>query len=407
MNKPTLPDGWKSIKLREIADKCTARNHAFTHTLVLTISAQRGIVPQTKHFDKDIAVGENIDGYFVVNDGEFVYNPRISTSAPCGPIRRNNLGVTGVMSPLYTIFNLKKDKVDGKFIEYYFLSTTWNRYIKSIANYGARHDRMSITNDSFFAMPIPLPPLAEQRAIAEILTNADNLIAVEEHLIAAKQKKWLMQNLLTGKIRLPGFCDEWKQVRLRDYLTERKQRNRDNRFAKSDVLSVSRDVGIVNQIEHMGRIYAGQTVQEYHIVEKSDIVYTKSPLKNAPYGIFKTNYGKAGIVSTLYAVYKCKNSIVAKYLDCFFSSNAYLNNYLRPLVRKGAKNDMKVNNETVISGKITLPPLPEQQAIVEVLTTADREIELLKKDLEQHKFKKKFLMQQLLTGKIRVKGAGN
>jgi type I restriction enzyme S subunit len=179
----TLLSGWKTLKLCEVADKCTAKNRDFTYSLVLTNSAQHGVIPQSEHFDKDIALEENIGGYFVINDGEFVYNPRISTTAPCGPIRRNHLGETGVMSPLYTVFKLKEGLINDTYAEHYFLSSSWYKYAKNIANYGARHDRMAISDDDFFSMPIPVPPHPQQRRLAEILTTQDRLIATKQRLI--------------------------------------------------------------------------------------------------------------------------------------------------------------------------------------------------------------------------------
>jgi type I restriction enzyme S subunit len=92
--------------------------------------------------------------------------------------------------------------------------------------------------------------------------------------------------------------------RLNELLSEAKKRNEDLKYGKDEVLSVSGELGIVNQIEHLGRSYAGVSVHQYHVVEVGDIVYTKSPLKANPFGIIKLNKGKAGIVSTLYAVYK-------------------------------------------------------------------------------------------------------
>jgi len=203
---PGFSGEWEKTRLGEIADKCTAKNRDFKYSLVLTNSAQSGIIPQTEHFDKNIAIDENIDSYFIVNNGDFVYNPRISVTAPCGPIRKNHLNETGVMSPLYTVFKLKNDMINDSYIEYYFLSSAWYHYMESIANYGARHDRMSITDDNFFAMPIPLPPLPEQQAIASVLSTADNEIELlkkdlERHKLV---KKYLMQQLLTGKIRVKG-----------------------------------------------------------------------------------------------------------------------------------------------------------------------------------------------------------
>ena len=150
-------------------------------------------------------------------------------------------------------------------------------------------------------------------------------------------------------------------------LRENKERNEKLVYGKEDVLSVSGEEGIVNQIQLMGRSYAGESVAPYHVVETGDVVYTKSPLKGNPYGIIKQNHGKPGIVSTLYAVYHCSNPITGQYLENYFTIDTYLNNYLKPLVKRGAKNDMKVNNEEVLLGRIPLPPIREQRSINEVI----------------------------------------
>jgi len=126
---------------------------------------------------------------------DFVYNPRISTAAPVGPISINKIG-KGIMSPLYTVFKFHEGHVP--FFEYYFQTTIWHAYLKSIANYGARFDRMNITSEGFFDMPIILPPtLAEQQKIASCLFSLDETIQCEtEKLKALKaHKKGLMQQM--------------------------------------------------------------------------------------------------------------------------------------------------------------------------------------------------------------------
>lgn len=145
----------------------------------------------------------------------------------------------------------------------------------------------------------------------------------------------------------------------------------------------------------MGRSYAGVTVKDYHVVEHGDIVYTKSPLKKNPFGIIKENKGKRGIVSTLYAVYRPFPECFPTYLDHFFSVDYHLNSYLQPIVRKGAKNDMKVNNADVLKGDICVPGLPEQQKIADCLDSADTLIEAQGRKVEALKAHKKGLMQQL------------
>ena len=152
------------------------------------------------------------------------------------------------------------------------------------------------------------------------------------------------------------------------------------------MLSVSGEYGIINQIEFQGRSFAGESVAEYHVVETNDIVYTKSPLKANPYGIIKVNNGAPGIVSTLYAVYHPCEGTVAEYIDYYFGNDLRLNKYLKPLVNIGAKHDMKVNNETVLTGEVYFPGYSEQKKIVGFLTILDERIRQqrnLKSDLSR------------------------
>ena len=193
------------------------------------------------------------------------------------------------------------------------------------------------------------------------------------------------------------FPNEWGEpVALNTVLTENKMRNEDLRFGKEDVLSVSGEQGVVNQISLLGRSYAGESVAPYHVVETGDVVYTKSPLKENPYGIIKQNRGVPGIVSTLYAVYHCDSPITGQYLENYFCIDTYLNNYLKPLVKRGAKNDMKVNNEEVLLGRIPLPPLQEQERINGIIAQFDRVIELKQQLLEEKRHQKQWLMRKLL-----------
>lgn len=212
---------------------------------------------------------------------------------------------------------------------------------------------------------------------------------------------------LKGKkpyIRFPEFKDDWQHTKLSELLSEAKKRNEDLKYGKDEVLSVSGELGIVNQIEHLGRSYAGASVHNYHVVETGDIVYTKSPLKANPFGIIKLNKGKAGIVSTLYAVYKVNNkTCYGPWLDYYFSLDANTNRYLRPLVKKGAKNDMKINNAYVLHDRIFAPSIPEQKRIASFFTVVDKKIAELKQKkalLEQYK---KGVMQKLFSQELRFK----
>lgn len=171
-------DPWKQIKLSEIADKVNEKNVNFEITETFTNSAEYGVISQRDFFDHDIFNLENINGYYIVGEDDFVYNPRISATAPVGPINRNKLGRKGVMSPLYTVF--KTHDIDSTFLEYFFKGNGWHSYMFFNGDTGARFDRFSIKNEVFFDMPIPYPEIEEQRSIGRCLENLDSLIMLHQ-----------------------------------------------------------------------------------------------------------------------------------------------------------------------------------------------------------------------------------
>ena len=389
-----IPEDWEVVRLEDVSIRITNKNRQNKISRVFSNSAINGIVLQNEYFDKNIANKNNLLGYYLVENGDFVYNPRISKYAPAGPINRNKYVFCGVVSPLYTVFRIKEN-ILALFLEYYFSSNLWLRYMRSIANYGARHDRMNITNSDFMKMPIPYPPPKEQEKIAKILTTWDRAIEKLEELIIQKEqlKKGLMQIWIQS--------NKWKSIKLNEILIESKNKSSNN----EEVYSVSVSKGLVNQIEHLGRSYSAKDTSNYNLVFPNDIVYTKSPTGSFPFGIIKENKtNKKVIVSPLYGVFTPKNKYISCILDAYFNSSIRTNNYLRPLIQKGAKNTINISNKIFLSGSIKFPSLEkEQQKIAQVLTTADKEIELLKEELKALKEQKRGLMQKLLIGEVRVK----
>ncbi len=175
---PFYTSSWEQRKLSEIADKVTEKNAGLQYVETFTNSAEFGIISQRDFFDHDIAKLGSLDGYYIVKNEDFVYNPRISTSAPVGPINRNKLGRTGVMSPLYTVF--RPHDVDTTYLEHFFKCAYWHSFMNFNGDSGARSDRFSIKDDVFFQMPIPLPYIDEQRKIGELLTRLDHLITLHQ-----------------------------------------------------------------------------------------------------------------------------------------------------------------------------------------------------------------------------------
>ena len=189
----------------------------------LTNSAEQGIISQVDFFDKEISNKDNINGYYIVENNDFIYNPRISTLAPVGPINRNKLNRTGIMSPLYTVF--RASNVDLGFLEWYFQSSYWHRYMKLNGDSGARADRIAIKDSTFFDMPIKTPVnIKEQVLIGEILEKFNQYITLHQRKLnnLKLKKKALLQKLFPKngerhpELRFSGFTDAWEQRKLGD-----------------------------------------------------------------------------------------------------------------------------------------------------------------------------------------------
>lgn len=179
---------WKSCCLNKFANKRIEKNVKMFFDITLTNSAEFGIIDQRKFFDHDISNSENINGYYIVREHDFVYNPRVSSSAPVGPINQNKLGYVGVVSPLYFVFEVKG--INRNFLEIYFQTTLWHKYMLDKGNTGARFDRLAISDDNFMKMPVPDISIDEQRKIASYFTALDRKIALQsQRLEKLKQIK--------------------------------------------------------------------------------------------------------------------------------------------------------------------------------------------------------------------------
>ncbi|HCC5684697.1 restriction endonuclease subunit S [Staphylococcus aureus] len=193
-NGNDYPD-WEKKKLGEFAGKVIQKNTDQKYTETLTNSAELGIISQRDFFDKEISNIDNIKNYYVVEENDFVYNPRISTYAPFGPVNRNKLGKKGVMSPLYTVFRIQSS--DLNFIEFYFKSSKWYRFMALNGDSGARADRFSIKDKTFMEMPLYIPCMDEQIKIGQFFNNIDKCIKNYQSKISLlkKNKKSFLQKM--------------------------------------------------------------------------------------------------------------------------------------------------------------------------------------------------------------------
>lgn len=188
-------EDWEQRKLNEIADKVSEKNKNNEFSEPFTNSAEQGIISQKDYFDREIVNNENLNGYYIVRNDDFIYNPRISVTAPVGPINRNRLGRNGVMSPLYTVF--RTHDIDNLYLEFYFKTTKWHRFMKLNGDSGARFDRFTISSTQFMEMPIPYPTLEEQQKIGEYFDSLDNLITLHQRKYEELKniKKFMLQNM--------------------------------------------------------------------------------------------------------------------------------------------------------------------------------------------------------------------
>ena len=197
---PGFDEPWKETTLSALFSKSTQKNADGQITNVICNSAKLGLIPQREYFDKDIANSDNTSGYYIIRQNDFVYNPRKSSDAPYGPISSYKYAEEGIVSPLYLCFHAIGE-INPLYYEWYFRSSAWHRYIYMSGDSGARHDRVSIKDDTFFAMPINLPSEQEQSKIASFLQSLDERIAAQEKLVASlkKYKRGVVRTLLSPK----------------------------------------------------------------------------------------------------------------------------------------------------------------------------------------------------------------
>lgn len=218
------------------------------------------------------------------------------------------------------------------------------------------------------------------------------------------------EDKLIPSLRFSGYNDAWERHKLEHYLNVSTEKNTEESFGKEDVLSVSGDFGIVNQMKFQGRSFAGVSTANYGVVKTGDVVYTKSPLKLNPFGIIKTNKGPVGIVSTLYAVYNPKENVCPDFIQVYFEKHARTNRYMHPLVNKGAKNDMKVSDANALKGDVVFPKVDEEKSIVEYFANIDQHVILHQREYDKLQIVKKALLEKMFPKKgmnvpeIRFKG---
>ena len=384
-----VPNEWGEERLKHYFKRLTRKNSEKNQN-VLTISAQYGLISQEEFFNKSVA-SEDKSNYFLLNKGDFAYNKSYSNGYPYGAIKRLEYYEKGIVSPLYICLESLQEKTSDYFVQY-FEAGLLNKEIHAVAQEGSRnHGLLNIAVEDFFNTRVVVPKIPEQEKIAEILAGQDRVIALKEKLLAEKQKqkKYLMQQLLTGKKRLPGFSGEWKTNFLGNICDNldnfRKPFNRDERATMKGVYPYYGANGIVDYID---RYIFDETIILLAEDGGDFENYFKKP-------IAQKVIGKCWVNNHAH-VLRAKKDYCSEFVF-YLLEHKDIRKYINGTTRsKLTKEDMQ--------GILLYYPIDkkEQTAIAEILSAVDKEIELLKKDIEQEKLKKKSLMQLLLMGIVRV-----
>lgn len=274
----------------------------------------------------------------------------------------------------------------------YALETDFVKRQKRVLGQG--NSVVHIYSSDLAKLKIPLPPLPEQKAIAQVLSTADAAIHTTEKLIAQKElrKKWLMQNLLTGKKRLKGFSGEWKKLGAGEVFKSVTKKG----FADEELLSATQDKGMIPRTMLEGRVAMPTTGTEgFKLVEIGDFVIS---LRSFQGGLEYSYY--RGLVSPAYTVLKPKKPVNEEFYKQYFKSYDFIGHLAIAVI--GIRDGKQISYDDFCTVKIPYPTIEEQTAIAQVLQAADKEISLLKAKAEKLREQKKGLMQVLLTGKKRL-----
>lgn len=387
-------DDWEQRKLNEIADKVSEKNKNNEFSEPFTNSAEQGIISQKDYFDREIVNNENLDGYYIVRNDDFIYNPRISVTAPVGPINRNRLGRNGVMSPLYTVF--RTHDIDNLYLEFYFKTTKWHRFMKLNGDSGARFDRFTISSTQFMEMPIPYPTLEEQRKIGEYFDSLDNLITLHQRKLEKLQnmKKSCLQKMFpkdgatVPEIRFSEFQGDWEERTLGSCFDERLESLPDG-----ELLSVTIGSGIKKFSELDRHDNSNTDKSKYKRVCIGDIAYNSMRMWQGASG--RSPY--EGIVSPAYTVVKPIGDIDTQFFAYMFKKKEII--HLFEINSQGLTSDTWNLKYPAFSKIVVRVPrnVEEQSRIARFLLELDELISCTEQEIEITKRMKKGCLQKMFV----------
>ena len=391
-------EGLTKYKFDSLFSRITTKNEN-NNKNILTISAQYGLINQEVYFNKVVA-SKDLSGYYYLEKGDFAYNKSYSKDYPMGAVKRLSKYDSGIVSPLYICFRLKREDVCPEYMEQYFESGILNKELYRIAQEGARnHGLLNISVTEFFKdINIYLPSFKTQQKVSNILAKCDLVIEKQQEILEEKKKYYqgLIQRLLSGEVRFNKdngqSFPEWRKVKLGEYLIKHNEKSEFNN--QYPVLTSSRKGIFLQSDYYAGNDVASDDTTGYNVVPRGYFTYRHM----SDDLVFKFNINDIvdkGIVSTLYPVFTVKG-IDSYFLKVKLNEGDEFKKFALAQKQGGSRTYMYFSK--LESLQMNIPSLEEQEKISEVLKLADKEIELLEKELEALKLQKKGLMQRILTG---------
>ena len=385
-----VPNEWGNVLFSTLIESFSVYTEDLEKYPLYSLTIEEGITPKTERYERSFLVKKK-NAYKVMRPNDFAYNPM---NLRFGAVARYKGEKLISVSGYYDIFTTKS-KLDLEFMDNFLIFDNMITYYNKVS-IGSLIEKQRVHFSNFLNFELPLPPPTERNRIAEILAGQDRVIALKEKLLAEKQKqkKYLMQQLLAGKKRLPGFSGEWKKSLLGDLFRERVETN----CTELRLLAITGGQGVIPRDELELKDNSSEDKSKYKKICVGDIGYNTMRMWQGVSAF--SNY--EGIVSPAYTILMPNSEIDAKFFAYLFKLPSIIFLFYR--YSQGLVDDTRnLKYENLKRIRVLFPQdKKEQVAIAEILSTADKEIELLKKDIEQEKLKKKSLMQLLLTGIVRV-----
>ena len=368
---PGFDEPWNTALLSDYFVKSTKKNSDGMISNVICNSAKQGLIPQREYFDKDIANSDNTNGYYIIESNDFVYNPRKSADAPYGPISSYQYPEAGIVSPLYLCFRAKRE-INPLYFEWYFRSSTWHRYIYMSGDSGARHDRVSIKDDVFFAMPINVPSAKEQERISLFLDAIERRIETQRTLVETlkKYKRGVISALLSSKTNPYYSPETWKEVALCDVASGFEY----GMNAAATVYDGSHKYIRITDIDDNSHLYSqdvpvspeGQVDEKYRVRE-NDILFARTGASVGKSYRYQRSDGDLYYAGFLIRIH------VNSDVNCgYVFQNTLTEAYRRWVLLESARSGQPgINAEQYKQYRFLLPPLELQNKISTLATNLD------------------------------------